>query len=142
MQYKVVGVVLLFCIGYFIPDILSLDKKMEFAQPAQNPVLVDCVIRNNQCDAGDFKLEIIEGEFATLERTHFSLQQKNKPVQGDVLVTSDDNQFGTLLSQKLGKRPGDYQVLIPFCGNPIMNIILIDEQSNNGVIVRLKSDLP
>ncbi len=135
MVKKITAFVVLFGLGYWLPDVLNLDKKMEFADPAINPTLYECEIRSNRCSSGGFDFELIDGSFTALERTTFTLQYQGKPVSGDILVTSDDQLIGTLISQVTANGEAERQVLIPYCGNPIMKIIVIDTQSNKGVII-------
>ncbi len=135
MVKKLITLVVLFGIGYWLPDILNLDKKMEFSDAALNPTLFECEIRDNRCASGGFDFELIEGNFNALERTTFTLQYQGAPVSGDVLVTSDDQLFGTLISQITSVDKSKRQVLIPFCGNPVMKIIVIEKNRNSGVVI-------
>ncbi|MCA0936460.1 hypothetical protein LCL85_13045 [Vibrio alginolyticus] len=135
MIKKILAFTVLFGLGYWLPDILNLDKKMEFSDAAVDPTLFECEIRSNRCSSGGFDFELIDGSFTALERTTFTLQYQGKPVSGDILVTSDDQLIGTLISQVTANDKDERQVLIPYCGNPIMKIIVIDAQSNKGVII-------
>jgi hypothetical protein len=137
MLNKIIGIMALFGIGYLVPDVLGLEKKMEFADEVHNLKLVDCVIDLRHCAAGDYSLELVDGAFSTLERTTFVLLRNGEPIKSEVLVTSDDKQFGTLKSQRHSLKLEQSQVLIPYCGNPIMNIVLIDAATRSGVTVRL-----
>ncbi len=135
MIKKVITFIVLFGIGYWVPDILNLDKKMEFTDAALNPTLFECEIDNNSCSSGGFDFELINGDFGALQRTTFALRYQGTPVSGEILVTSDDKLFGTLISQNTSNGKDQRQVLVPYCGNPVMKIIVIDAQTNKGVII-------
>jgi hypothetical protein len=99
-------------------------------------VLSRCEIQNNRCTVGPYSLELVAGNFDILERTTFTLLRHGRPIKGHILVTSDDNQFGTIQSQKDNALSEQSQVLIPYCGNSIMNIVLIDEEAAEGLILQ------
>ncbi len=135
MIKKIIAFIVLFGLGYWLPDVLKLDKKMEFADSAVDPTLFECEILDNRCSGGGFEFALVKGNFTALERTTFTLRYQGMPVSGDILVTSDDQLIGTLLSQMTSQDKAERQVLIPYCGNPIMKIIVIDADSNQGVII-------
>jgi hypothetical protein len=136
MLRKIFAISILFGVGYFVPDFLDLDEKMVITESIEHPTLSRCEIQNNRCAVGPYSLELVAGNFGILERTTFTLLRHGRPIKGHILVTSDDNQFGTIQSQKDSAYTEQSQVLIPFCGNPIMNIVLIDEEAAEGLILQ------
>ncbi|CAH0526183.1 hypothetical protein [Vibrio hippocampi] len=137
MYKKLLAIVLLFLVGYSLPNLFSLDKKMEFAQELQDPLLFECRLINNRCENGGLALRIHKGEFSTLQRTTFTLAINNTPITTPVLISSDDGQFGTLLGQMSKESPSMVEVLLPYCGNKIMKMIVVDKSSNTGLLVTL-----
>ncbi|WP_117234246.1 hypothetical protein [Vibrio maerlii] len=132
MWIKLVGVFIFLAIGFMLPEIFKLDKKMEFVSEVTGIEFINCVLEDNHCDAGDYHLALIDGAFEALELTSFSLKKGGSDIDGEILVTSDDKQFGTLRSQRNSQT---FEVLIPYCSNSIMKVIVIDLDSKVGVVI-------
>ena len=123
--------------GYLLPDFLKLDKKMEFVNLTDEKyTVVECEIINDKCSADSYQLQFLTGHFGILERTSFRLLRHNSPIIGEVLITSDDGQFGTIRSQRESRGSDIRQALIPYCGNPLMNIIVIDQARQTGILIK------
>jgi len=133
--FKFVLVIGIFAAGYIVPSLLNFDKKMQFTQTEDNYERVNCKLVDNQCSVQDYKLELVKGTFSTMEQTTFRLTKNNHGIQSDVLITSDDKIFGTIISQKMENDPTQHKVLIPYCGNPIMQIIIIDSSTQKGLVI-------
>ncbi|WP_165312294.1 hypothetical protein [Vibrio ziniensis] len=133
--FKFVLVIGIFAAGYIVPSLLQFDKKMQFTQHEDNYERVDCKLVDNQCSVQDYKLEIVKGSFSTMEQTIFKLTKNNHEVSSDILITSDDKIFGTIVSQRNEDAPTHHKVLIPYCGNPVMQIIIIDSNTQKGLVI-------
>ncbi|WED20530.1 hypothetical protein L3Q72_07650 [Vibrio sp. JC009] len=129
-------ILLVFTAGFFAPDLLQWKKKMEFVQLPPDYRVIDCVLSGRKCQADDYELRLLDGNFLTLERTTFQLKHAQQVIRSDILITSDDNQFGTLLSQDIEQSDAHKDVLIPYCGNPIMHIIVVDKNRKTGLLVK------
>jgi len=135
---RIVGVLFLVSVvGYLLPDLLKLDKKMEFVNLTQEQYrVIECETINDHCIVDRYQLQFLVGRFGILERTSFRLLHDTHPVTTEVLITSDDNQFGTIRSQWQRRGSDIRQALIPYCGNPVMNIIVIDQARQTRILIK------
>jgi hypothetical protein len=76
-----------------------------------------------------------------MEQTTFQLTKDDNDIQSEVLITSDDEIFGTIISQRMENDPNLHKVLIPYCGNPVMQIIIIDSSTQKGLVINNLSQL-
>ncbi|MGY2575872.1 hypothetical protein [Vibrio sp. C8] len=76
-----------------------------------------------------------------MEQTTFQLTKDDNAIQSEVLITSDDEIFGTIISQRMANDPKLHKVLIPYCGNPVMQIIIIDSSTQKGLVINNLSQL-
>ena len=76
-----------------------------------------------------------------MEQTTFQLTKDDKEIQSEVLITSDDEIFGTIISQRIENDPNLHKVLIPYCGNPVMRIIIIDSNPQKALVINNLSQL-
>ncbi len=132
---KLVLVSVIFAVGYSLPNLLQFDKKMQFVTVTDQYQKVKCQLISQQCVTDEYRIELIEGNFTNAQKTVFNISRNDQPVMSEVLVTSDDNLFGTIVSQVSSNNPQNKQVLIPYCGNPIMRVIVIDKEKNKGLII-------
>ncbi|MDH5880064.1 hypothetical protein L8S15_13260 [Vibrio sp. S/42/10] len=135
MFKNIIVFIIVIGVGYWTSYIFNFDKKMEFSDTPLDAQLHECRLEGDYCLSEEYELQLIDGSFAALQRTVFTLNYRGSPVTGKILVTSDDNQFGTLIGQAMVNQVDRKQVLIPFCGNPVMNIMVIDALTNSGIII-------
>lgn len=133
--FKSVLVIGIFAAGYVIPSLLNFDRKMQFTQTEDSYERVECKLVDSQCSVQGYKLELVKGSFSTMEQTTFKLTKNDHDIPSDVLITSDDKIFGTIISQRMENDPTQHKVLIPYCGNPIMQIIIIDSSTQKGLVI-------
>ncbi|MDV7105822.1 hypothetical protein R3X26_15560 [Vibrio sp. TH_r3] len=135
---RIVGVLFLASVvGYFIPDFLKLDKKMEFVNETEELYrVIECETIDDKCTVDSYQLQFLTGRFGILERTSFRLLYDDHSVATEILITSDDGQFGTIRSQREIRGSDIRQALIPYCGNPLMNIVVIDEARQTGILIK------
>ena len=138
---KTAVVAVIFAVGYLIPSLLQFENKMQFTQTQDNYERLDCKLINNQCLVQGYKLELVKGTFSTMEQTTFQLTKDDNDIQSEVLITSDDEIFGTIISQRMENDPNLHKVLIPYCGNPLMQIIIIDSSTQKGLVINNLSQL-
>lgn len=138
---KTAVVAVIFAVGYLIPSLLQFENKMQFTQTQDNYERLDCKLINNQCLVQGYKLELVKGTFSTMEQTTFQLTKDDNDIQSEVLITSDDEIFGTIISQRMANDPKLHKVLIPYCGNPVMQIIIIDSSTQKGLVINNLSQL-
>lgn len=138
---KTAVVAVIFAVGYLIPSLLQFENKMQFTQTQDNYERLDCTLINNQCLVQGYKLELVKGTFSTMEQTTFQLTKDDNDIQSEVLITSDDEIFGTIISQRIENDPNLHKVLIPYCGNPVMQIIIIDSSTQKGLVINNLSQL-
>lgn len=138
---KTAVVAVIFAVGYLIPGLLQFENKMQFTQTQDNYERLDCTLINNQCLVQGYKLELVKGTFSTMEQTTFQLTKDDNHIQSEVLITSDDEIFGTIISQRMANDPKLHKVLIPYCGNPVMQIIIIDSSTQKGLVINNLSQL-
>ncbi len=138
---KTAVVAVIFAVGYLIPSLLQFENKMQFTQTQDNYERLDCTLINNQCLVQGYKLELVKGTFSTMEQTTFQLTKDDNDIQSEVLITSDDEIFGTIISQRMENDPNLHKVLIPYCGNPVMQIIIIDSSTQKGLVINNLSQL-
>ena len=138
---KTAVVAVIFAVGYLIPSLLQFENKMQFTQTQDNYERLDCTLINNQCLVQGYKLELVKGTFSTMEQTTFQLTKDDNDIQSEVLITSDDEIFGTIISQRMANAPKLHKVLIPYCGNPVMQIIIIDSSTQKGLVINNLSQL-
>lgn len=138
---KTAVVAVIFAVGYLIPSLLQFENKMQFTQTQDNYERLDCTLINNQCLVQGYKLELVKGTFSTMEQTTFQLTKDDNYIQSEVLITSDDEIFGTIISQRMENDPNLHKVLIPYCGNPVMQIIIIDSSTQKGLVINNLSQL-
>lgn len=138
---KTAVVAVIFAVGYLIPSLLQFENKMQFTQTQDNYERLDCTLINNQCLVQGYKLELVKGTFSTMEQTTFQLTKDDNDIQSEVLITSDDEIFGTIISQRMENAPNLHKVLIPYCGNPVMQIIIIDSSTQKGLVINNLSQL-
>lgn len=138
---KTAVVAVIFAVGYLIPGLLQFENKMQFTQTQDNYERLDCKLINNQCLVQGYKLELVKGTFSTMEQTTFQLTKDDNDIQSEVLITSDDEIFGTIISQRMANDPKLHKVLIPYCGNPVMQIIIIDSSTQKGLVINNLSQL-
>lgn len=138
---KTAVVAVIFAVGYLIPSLLQFENKMQFTQTQDNYERLDCTLINNQCLVQGYKLELVKGTFSTMEQTTFQLTKDDNHIQSEVLITSDDEIFGTIISQRMENDPNLHKVLIPYCGNPVMQIIIIDSSTQKGLVINNLSQL-
>ncbi|WP_295895669.1 hypothetical protein [uncultured Vibrio sp.] len=133
---KLISIIGMVIVGFAAPQLLQFERKMEFIKFGSEFNKSQCYLEGNTCEVDSYRLELLEGNFDAIDRTTFSLFFQNKPIDSSVLVTSDDRQFGVLMSQKINafKR----SVLIPYCDNNDMDIILVDQERNRGLVINLK----
>lgn len=132
---KTAVVAVIFAVGYLIPSLLQFENKMQFTQTQENYERLDCTLINNQCLVQGYKLELVKGTFSTMEQTTFQLTKDDNDIQSEVFITSDDEIFGTIISQRMENDPNLHKVLIPYCGNPVMQIIIIDSSTQKGLVI-------
>lgn len=138
---KTAVVAVIFAVGYLIPSLLQFENKMQFTQTQDNYERLDCTLINNQCLVQGYKLELVKGTFSTMEQTTFQLTKDDNDIQSEVFITSDDEIFGTIISQRMENDPNLHKVLIPYCGNPVMQIIIIDSSTQKGLVINNLSQL-
>ncbi len=132
---KIVLVAVIFAVGYALPSLLQFDKKMEFASSSENYKTLECQLINKACEQGEYRIELIKGNFASAQKTIFKINRNGQPIKSEVLVTSDDNLFGTIVSQIPLEDKRLRQILIPYCGNPVMQVIVIDQENKQGLVI-------
>ncbi len=132
---KFVLILAIFAVGYSLPNLLQFDKKMEFVSSSENYQTLECQLINKACEQGEYHIELIAGKFASAQKTIFKINRNGKPIESEVLVTSDDNLFGTIVSQIPFEDKQIRQILIPYCGNPVMQVIVIDKENKKGLVI-------
>lgn len=135
MAYRYFLIPLLFAAGYFAPTWFKFEPKMEFAAVPQGLTLIYCPVNDGRCQVDGYHVTIKSGQFSPLERTEFELTYEDEAPRADVLVTSDDQQFGTLIGQPTLDTSHSYSVLIPYCTNSGMQIIIIDPSRSVGLLL-------
>ncbi len=132
---KIISIIAVFAGGFYIPDLFQPDNNVQVADSEQGNTRLDCKLINNQCMAGDYKIELLDGSFEAMAETTFRLTRGDKAIDTEVLITSDDQLFGTITSQQIEETPKQRHVLIPYCGNPLMHIIIVDSQAKKEIVI-------
>lgn len=135
LAIKLTLIVAVFLVGYSAPNLLQFDKKMEFVGSVENYAALDCQLVNQACENEGYRIELVNGNFASAQKTVFKISRNGQPVSSEVLVTSDDNLFGTIVSQITPEDTKTRQILIPYCGNTAMQIIVIDSENQLGLVI-------
>lgn len=118
-----------FALGYSLP---SLPSKMEFADIQLPKQTQDCTFNGSDCDSLSHKITLISGQFLALEETRFKLALNDQTsTPNHVFVSSDDQVFGVIKAEAIENN--EFRVLIPFCSNSKMRIIVFTDEKVPGV---------
>lgn len=119
-----------FLLGFGLPDVLP--KKQTFIEAALPSHVQDCQLSGGRCYAEDVILTLEVGQFTPLRETLFHWKSSASwPEAGTLYVSSDDQRFGTIKAEPLGQNR--YRVMIPYCSNQAMRIIVFPEQDRVGM---------
>jgi hypothetical protein len=122
--------------GYFFSDLMTENKKVEFVDDSSLRYdRLECQMTEQECQVDGYHLTLMKGHFTPLEKTTFQLNYQHHALESEVLVSSDDHLFGTIKSQPMSGTPGAKQVMLPYCGNSDMSIILVDTQRGHALVV-------
>ncbi|QFT11491.1 hypothetical protein [Vibrio sp. THAF190c] len=128
---KALLLVIVFVAGYTLPYLTP--EKVAFSNQLVPKTQSECIWDNKVCISKNYKLTIYRGNFSPLAKTTFGLIGDGVTDLDDtLLVTSDDQRFGIIEAYK--SHDGQYSVLIPFCSNDRMRIIIF---SVGGVAIKL-----
>ncbi|NOH99371.1 hypothetical protein [Vibrio sp. 99-70-13A1] len=128
---KVITFIAVFYLGYLSTGLLP--KKIKFSNLTAPKTIEDCLFIQSKCSSSLFNIHLLSGSFKPLESTEFKIIGND--TVNELLITSDDNRFGTIKAVKIHN--GNYSVLIPYCSNKNMKIILFTPQVDSSIRLNL-----
>jgi len=125
-----------FCLGYILPELLP--GKVNFSGKRLPKSFEDCELFENRCFAKSTSITLINGQFTPLQETEFDLNSSGKSENGNLYVSSDDQRFGTIKAEIVDE--GRFRVMIPYCSNKSMRIILFTNDYSTSIRLPILTD--